>query len=175
MITSWQESYDKPRQCVKKQRHHFVDKVPYSQGYGLSRSHVQMWELDHKEGRAPKNWCFQTVVLEKTLQEDPWRSNQSILKEVNPEYLLEGLMLKQKLQYFGHMMLTANSLEKTQMLGKIEGRRRRGRQDETVGLHHWLNGQMVREGKPGMLAVHGVAKSQTQLGDWTITTTGLFL
>ena len=75
-------------------------------------------------------------MLEKTLQEDPWRSNQSILKEVNPEYLLEGLMLKQKLQYFGHMMLTANSLEKTQMLGKIEGRRRRGRQDETVGLHH---------------------------------------
>jgi len=76
------------------------------------------------------------VVLERTLQEDPWRSNPSILKEINPEYLLEGLMLKQKLQYFGHVMLTADSLEKTLMLGKTEGRRRRGRQDEMVGWHH---------------------------------------
>ena len=157
MITSWQESYDKPRQCVKKQRHHFVDKVPYTQGYGISSSHVQMWELDHKEGRAPKNWCFRTVVLQKTLQEDPWRSNQSILKEINPELgckdLLQGLMLKQKLQYFGHVMLTADSLEK--ILGKIEGRRRRERQDKMVGWHHWLSGQMVREGKPGMLQSMG--------------------
>ena len=62
----WQESYDKPTQCVKKQRHHFADKAPYSQGYGLSSNHVQMWELGNKEGRVPKNWCFQTVVLEKT-------------------------------------------------------------------------------------------------------------
>ena len=157
MITSWQESYDKPRWCVKKQRHHFVDKVPYTQGYGLSSSHVQMWELDHEEGRAPKNWCFRTVVLQKMLQEDPWRSNQSILKEINPELgckdLLQGLMLKQKLQYFGHVMLTADSLEK--ILGKIEGRRRRERQDEMVGWHHWLSGQMVREGKPGMLQSMG--------------------
>ena len=73
----------------------------------------------------------------------PWtarRSNQSILKEINPEYSLEGLMLKLKLQYFGHLMWRAKSLEKTLMLGKIEGRRRRGRQDEMVGWHHWLNG-----------------------------------
>ena len=76
------------------------------------------------------------MVLEKTLQEDPWRSNQSILKEINPEYLLEVLMLKQKLQYFGHVMPTADSLEKTLMLRKTEGRRRRGRQDEMVGWHH---------------------------------------
>ena len=75
-------------------------------------------------------------MLERTLQEDPWRSNQSILKEINPEYLLERLMLKQKLQSFGHVMLTADSLEKTLMLGKIEGRSRRGRQDEMVGWHH---------------------------------------
>ena len=66
MIASCQESYDKPRQCVNKQRLHFADKGPYSQGYGLSGSHVQMWELDNKEGGALKNWCFQTVVLEKT-------------------------------------------------------------------------------------------------------------
>ena len=68
MIASWQESYGKPRQCIKKQRHHFANKGPYSQGYSqsLSSSHVQMWELKHKEGRALKSWCFQTAVLEKT-------------------------------------------------------------------------------------------------------------
>ena len=78
------------------------------------------------------------MVLEKTL-ESPLtarRSNQSILKEINPEYSLEGLMLKLKLQYFGHLMQKANSLEKTLMLGKIKGKRRRGRQDEMVGWHH---------------------------------------
>ena len=64
----WKESYDKPRQCIKKQRHHFANKGPYGQSYGFSRSHVRMWELDHKEDWVPKNWCFWTVVLEKTLE-----------------------------------------------------------------------------------------------------------
>ena len=68
MTASWQERYDKPRQCVENQRHHFAHKCPYSQGYGLSHSHVQMWELDHKEGRTPRNWSFWTVVLEKILE-----------------------------------------------------------------------------------------------------------
>ena len=88
---------------------------PYSQSYGFSSSHVQMWELYHKEGLAPKNWCLCIVVLEKTL-ESPWtarRSNQSILKETSPEYSLEGLMLKLKLQHFGHLMQRTDSLEKT--------------------------------------------------------------
>ena len=96
-----------------------------------------MWELDHKEGWAPKNWCFWTVVLEKTL-EGPLtarRSNQSILKEINPEYSLAGLMLKLKHQYSGHLMQRTDSLEKTLMLGKIEGRRRRGWQ-----RMRWLDG-----------------------------------
>ena len=95
------------------------------------------WELDHKEGWAPKNWCFWTVVLEKTLV-SPWtarRSNQSILKEISPEYSLEGLMLKLKFQYFGHLMWRTDSLEKTLMPGKIEGRRRRGQQ-----RMRWLDG-----------------------------------
>ena len=94
----------------------------------FSSTHVWMWEVDYKESWAPKNRCFWTVVLEKTL-ESPLtarRSNQSILKEINPEYSLEGLMLKLKLQYFGHLMRRADSFEKTLMLGKIEGRRRRG-------------------------------------------------
>ena len=89
-----------------------------------------MWELDYKESWEPKNWCFWTMVLEKALR-SPWvvrRSNQSILKEISPKYLLEGRILKLKLQYFGHLMWRTNSLEKTLMLGKIEGGRRRGLQ-----------------------------------------------
>ena len=86
-----------------------------------------------------------------------WRPNQSIRKEISPEYSLEGPMLKLRLQYFGHLMRRANSLEKTLMLGKIEGRRRRGRQDEMVGCHHRLNGHEFEqtpgdgEGQGGML------------------------
>ena len=89
-----------------------------------------MWKLDHKESWVPKNWCFWTVMLEKTLK-SPWtarRSNQSILKEINPEYSLEELMLKWKLQYFGHLMWRAGSSEKNLMLEKLEGRKRRGQQ-----------------------------------------------
>ena len=103
-----------PLQCIKKQRHHFANKGPYSQRYIFYISHVWMWELDHKHGWVPKNWCFQIVVLEKPL-ESPWtarRSNQSILKESNPEYSLEGLMLNLKRQSFSHLMWRANSLEK---------------------------------------------------------------
>ena len=68
MFTPWKKSYDKPRQHTKRQRHHFADKGLYNQRYGFSRSHIQMWELGHKEGWAPKNWCFLTMVLEKTLK-----------------------------------------------------------------------------------------------------------
>ena len=92
-----------------------------------------MWELDYKESWVPKNWCFWTVVLRV-----PWtarRSNQPILKEINPECSLEGLMLKLKLQYFGHLMWRTDSLKKTPMLGKIEGKGRRGWQ-----RMRWLDG-----------------------------------
>ena len=107
---------------LKKQSRHFANKGPYSQSYGFSRSHAWMWELDNKEGWVLKNWCFQTVVLEKTL-ESPWtarRSNQSILNEINPEYSLEVLMLKLKLQYFGHLMQRTDSLEKTLKLERLK-------------------------------------------------------
>ena len=115
---------------IKKQRHYFTNKGLSSQSYDFSSSHVWMWDLDYKESWAPKNWCFWTVVLEKTLRV-PWtarRSNQSILKEISPEYSLEGLILKLKLRYFCHLMGKTDSLVKTLMLGKIEGGRRSGRQ-----------------------------------------------
>ena len=133
----WKKSYDKSRQHIQRQRHYFADKGPSSQSYGFSSSPLWKWELEHKESWALKNWCFWTVVLEKTL-ESPWtarRSNQSILKEISPGCSLEGLMLKLKLQYFGHLMWRADSLEKTLMLGKIEGSRRRGQQKM-----RWLDG-----------------------------------
>ena len=121
---------DQPRQHIQKQRHYFANKGLSSQGYGFSSGHVWMWKLDCKESSAPKNWCFWTVVLEKTLESplDCKEINQSILKEISPECSLEGLMLKLKLQYFGHLVWRADSFEKTLMLGKIEGGRRRGRQ-----------------------------------------------
>ena len=100
----------------------------YSQSYGFSSRHVRMWELDHKDGWGQRIDAFELWCWRRLLRV-PWtarRSHQSILKEINPENSLEGLMLK--LQYFGHLMWRANSLENTLMLGKIEGRRRRGQQ-----------------------------------------------
>ena len=129
MLASWKESYDRPSQHIKQQRHHFADKGTYTQSYGFSDSHIQMWQLDHQEGWVLKNWCFQTVVLEKTL-ESPLVSK---INPVNPRgnqswNSLEGLMLKLNHQYFGHLIGRTGSLGNRLMQGKIKGRRQRGRQ-----------------------------------------------
>ena len=154
-------------------------KVHIVKAIGTS-GHVQLWKLDSKEGRMPKNRCLQTAVLEKTPESnlDSKDIRQSILREIKSEYLLERLMLKLKLQCFGHLMQTADSLEESLMLGKIEGRRRKGHQ-----RMRWLVGvidamdmnlgklwEMLRGREALCAVVHGVAKTRTWLGNWATRT-----
>ena len=173
---SCQESYDKPRQCVEKQRHCSADKGSYSQGYMVVPAvtySYDSWTVKKAERQridAFKLWRWRRLLRV------PWtaRSNQSIFTEINPEYSLEGLMLKLKLQYFGHLMLTVDSLEKSMMLGKIEGRKRRRHQkmrwleDITNAMDTNLGKlwEMVRNREAWRAAVHEVTMSQAGLGNW---------
>ena len=120
-----------------------------------------------------------SLVGSQRVSHDKWLSRHTILNEINPEYSLEGLLLKLKLQYFGPLMRRANSMEKTLMLEKIEGRRRRGRQRmrwldgiiNSVNMSLIKLGEIVKDRKAWCVAVHGATKSQTQLSDWTTTCT----
>ena len=125
--SSWKKSYDQPWQYTKKQKHYLANKGPTSQSYGFSGSHIWMWELDiskteHRIIDAFELWCWGRPLRV------PWTarwSNQSFLKDINPEYSFEGLILKLKHHYFGHLMRRTDWLKKTLLLGKTEGRRRR--------------------------------------------------
>ena len=169
MLAPWKKSYEQPIQHIKKQRHYFANESSSSQSYGFSSSHVWMWELDYKESwriDAFELWCWRRLLRA------PWtasRSSQTTLKEISPKYSLEGLMLKLKLQYFGHLMWIIDSLEKTLMLGKVEGRRIRGWQRK-----RWLDGipdlmnmslskvlELVMDREAWRAVVHRIAKSRT--------------
>ena len=178
MLAAWKESYDKPRQHIKKQRRHFADKGPYNQNYGFSSTHVWMWELDHKEGWMPKNWCFQTVVLEKTL-DSPLDSKE--IKPVNPKvssgqpWIFIG---RTDAQVEAPILWPPDANRR--VTGKDAGkefpdvgkdwRQEKGMtEDDTVGWHHQLNGHEFeqtlwdsKDREAWHAAVHGVAKSWTQ-------------
>ena len=146
-----------------------------------------MWELDYKESWVPKNWCFWTVVLEKTLESPlDCEETQPVDPKRNQSWIFTGRMLKLKLQYFGHLMQTTDSFEKTLMLGKTEGGRRRGWQrirwldviTDSIDMSLSKLQKIVRDREAWRAAVNGVTKNQTRLSDWKVTicfNMGLFI
>ena len=167
MIASWKENNDKPGQGVEKQRHYSTNKGPYSQGYGFPRGHIQLWELDHKEGRMPNNWCLQTVLLERTpenpLTERRWTSQSEGRSMLNTPWKDWYWSWSSSILVIWCGQMTH---EKSLMLGKIEGRRRRGHQRTRLLMLSsiqwtwtWAKfGTWWGTGRPGMLKSMGLQR-----------------
>ena len=175
MLTPWKESYDQHRQHIEKQRHHFATRSPSSQGYGFSSDHVWLWELDYKESWAQKNWCFWTLVLEKTLEsaldykeiqpvhpkgDQPWvftgrtdvEAETPILWPPDPKSWLTG---------------------KDPDAGKDGGQEKKGMtEDKMVGWHHWLNGHGsgwtpgVGDGQGGLACCSSWGHKESDTTEW---------
>ena len=178
-LAPWKKSYNKPRQHIKKQRHHFSDKGLYSQSYGFPSSHEQKWKLDHIEGWAPKNWCFWAVVLVKTLDSPLDRKE---IKPVNPKGNQLWIFIG-RTDTEAEALILQPSNAKRWLIGKNPDARKDWRQEkkrategEMDGWLHWLNGhefvhlrEMVKHREAWHAAVHRVANSQTWLNNWTTT------
>ena len=173
MLAPWKKGYEQPRPHIEKQRRYFANKGLSSQSYGFSSSHVWMWELDYKESWAPKNWCFWTVVLAKTLESPlDFKEIQPVNPKGNQSWIFMGRTdAELKLYYFGHLMWRTDSLEKTLTLGKIaaggEGDSRRW-DGWMASLTQWTwvwasSGSWWWTGKPGVLQSMG---SQRVGRDW---------
>ena len=162
MLTPWKESYDQPRQYIKKQRHYFVNKGPFSQGYGFSSSHVWMWELDYKESWVPKDWCFWTVVLENTLESPlDCKEIQPVQPKGDQSWIFIGRTdVEAETPILWPPDVKSWLIWKDPDAGEDWGQEEKGTtEDEMVGWHHrpqwtwvWVNSRSWWwTGKPGML------------------------
>ena len=175
-LAPWKKSYDKPRRHIKNQRLCLAGRDAQSQSYGFSSSHIWLWELDHKEGWAPKNWCFWIMVLEKTL-ESPLAIKE--IKLVNPKGNQPWILIERTDAEAEDSILWSPDA-KSQLTGKDSdagkncGQEKGMTEGEMVGWHHWLNGpeleQTLGDREDWCAAVHGIANSRTQLSDWTTYT-----
>ena len=177
MLTPWKESYDQPREHIKKQRHYFADKGLSSQGYGFSSGHVWMWELDYTESWAPKNWCFRTMVLEKTLESllDN-KEIQPIHPKGNQSWIFIGRTdAEVETSILWPLAVKSWLTGKDPDAGKAQGWEEKGTtEDEMVdgitnsmGMSVSKLRELVVDREAGHAAVHGLAKSQTWLSCWT--------
>ena len=136
MLSPWEKNYDQPRQHIRKQRYYFANKGPSSQGYGFSSSHIWMWEVDYKESWVPKNWCFWTVVLEKTFESPlDCKEIQPVHPKRNESWIFIGrVMLKLKFQYFCHLMWRTDSFERPWYWERLKA----GEEGDDRGWDNWM-------------------------------------